>query len=276
MEIHKIPKDFNIRTVMNSGQCFGIDELGGNPGTYVVRSGNTVCYITEEESEYAIRYIPGYWIYWKSFFHIDDFHYQECLNFYKKSDNVFLQDCAYYSDGMIILKQDLWETIVSFIISQRRSIPSIKSSLSRLRDNFGDICSVDHGDFCFHKFPSPEKLLTYSVEEIQEKSGIGYRAPYLHKAANWYIANKDRLKSSKSYEESLDMLEEIKGVGDKVASCICLFGLNHSDAFPVDVWIQRVLDKNLISDSDIESAPDKGFLQQIIFYYTINHKNHFK
>ena len=276
MAIYEIPKSrLNLDTIMQSGQCFSISKKGY---IFEILSSDKAAYAIDSGNIYYIHYKEGSWDYWNSYFRLDTIHFKCCQSEFLNSQNEFIRRCAMYSDGMIILKQDLWEMIVSFIISQRRSIPSIKSSLARLRTNFGKERSFiisDDLSFQYHEFPNPTEILSNPVESIQEQTGIGYRAPYIKDAAEWFIENHHKLKSSKSYDESMELLKQIRGVGDKVASCVCLFGLNHTDSFPIDVWIQRVLDKELISRTDIEIASDKGFLQQIIFYYVINHKDQF-
>lgn len=271
----------DLDTIMMSGQCFSIRKFQSSKdssGSYEVLSADKACLIFNKEDYYNILHEDSDWTYWQEYFRVDTNHFHWCTKKYLHSGNAFIRKCMEYSKGMVILKQDLWEIIVSFIFSQRRNIPSIQSSLNRFRENFGEFERKSYQsliDMEYHKFPTPEIVLSSSVDDIQEKTGIGYRAPYVASAAKWFLENHEKLEQSQSYEESKELLMQIHGVGEKVANCVCLFGLNHMDSFPVDVWIQRVLDKHLISEADIESAPDKGFLQQIIFFYVINHKDQF-
>jgi N-glycosylase/DNA lyase len=181
----------------------------------------------------------------------------------------------------VILQQDLWETIVSFIVSQRKSIPAIKSSLEKLRRTFGQRCEVhlpDDSIIEYYTFPSPQDILYHEVtaDDINKACGVGYRAEYILDAARWFLDYEyHTLDLGNSYEEHLSALKEIKGVGDKVANCICLFSLGDLNSFPIDVWIQRALDKELFTLEEVDDLEYRGFIQQVIFFYIINHKEEF-
>lgn len=277
-----IPKCWvNIDTVMNSGQCFSISKI--DDAIYQVLSAESCAYVLTDSSDSLLEVIHPDGENWFRYFG-KALSGASILKDLGQSSNEFIRECAEYSNGMIILCQDLWETVVSFIISQRRSIPSIRSSLNRIRKRYGalkhfpedgNITPIKFPDF--YSFPGPDVLSKVSVDELNREAGLGYRAEYVIEAAKWFCNsdNVDRLLSASSYEEHMEILKEIKGIGDKVANCICLFALEDAGAFPVDTWIQRALDKGVFTLEDVKNYPYKGFVQQVIFYYIINHKEQF-
>lgn len=140
--------------------------------------------------------------------------------------------------GIRIVNQDSWEALCSFVISQQNNIKRIKGIISRLCRTYGDeICSG------FYSFPSAEKLSTLTVEDF-ERLGTGYRAKYLEKLSKDVASGKIDLNKIKSLslDEARKELLNIYGVGIKVANCALLFGFGFYDAFPVDVWMKRVME----------------------------------
>lgn len=262
----------NISTVMNSGQVFSIDKV--NENAYRVLSADKCLIIKEDDSLFDKGYYyEGDKEYWDNYFNSTSrYSVQQAA----RSNNKFLYKCAKYSKGMVILKQDLWETLISFIVSQRKNIPAIKSSLNRIREKFGRIKTDPMGN-PYHTFPTAEELKDVTLDDLQDL-GLGYRDEYILDAIHWWNTYYDTHKNAFELNDGelhMKLLKEIKGVGDKVANCVCLFALNDLDAFPVDVWIQRALDKGLFAMEEIEEYQDKGVIQQIIFYYVINHKEEF-
>lgn len=271
-----IQKDkININTVINSGQIFSFEKISDN--LIRIFSDNKCCVMREDADGYICYIDSGLEdnIYWKNYFNLSSGDVlQEIL---ENETNEFLRKCAEYSKGMVILKQDLWEMIISFIISQRKSIPAIKTSLQKFREKFGEECEDSLG-YIYYTFPTAEMLDGITFYDLQGL-GLGYRDKYILDAIRWWNENYEKYKEeleSDNRERHMEILKQIKGIGDKVANCICLFALNDLDAFPVDVWIQRVLDSRLFTMKEIEKYKDKGMVQQIIFYYVINHKDEFK
>lgn len=140
--------------------------------------------------------------------------------------------------GIRILNQDSWEALCSFIISQQNNIKRIKGIISRLCKTYGE--EVCEG---FYSFPSAQRLSTLTVEDF-EALGTGYRAKYLEKLSKDVVSGKIDLKKIKalSLDEARKELLNIFGVGIKVANCALLFGFGFYDAFPVDVWMKRVME----------------------------------
>lgn len=192
-----------------------------------------------------------------------------------------IKKAAEYGGGIRILKQEFWEALVSFIISQNNNIPRIKGCIESLATSFGERI----GEYCgkeYFAIPEPEVLAALSVEELAV-CRLGYRAPYLIETARKVIAEggkeavEARLKKCESFDEAVRELRAFTGVGPKVASCVALFGLGFLDAFPIDVWMRRVMhrlygidEKNVQQMSSLarESfAPYGGVAQQYLFYY---------
>lgn len=187
-----------------------------------------------------------------------------------------LKEAIKYGYGIRILKQDVWETLISFIISANNNIPRIKNTIEKLCRRFGK--KIEYNGNIYYDFPLPHRFVALDEQEIQE-CGCGYRTRYIRSAAGIVtrkemdfhtIENLDTDSGRKS-------LMHFQGVGPKVADCILLFSMGKHDAFPVDVWIKRVMEhfylKNDTSLKEIkEFASSKfgefaGFVQQYLFYY---------
>ena len=176
--------------------------------------------------------------------------------------------------GLRVLNQDPWEALISFILSANNNVRRIRSLVEALCGALGDIFALD--GHVLHGFPSPERLA--SCEESMLRSlGVGYRAPYLIGTARavldgfplWRLREMD-------YFEAHRLLTSLPGVGDKVADCVLLFGCGQTSAFPVDVWVEKLLKswfgvcgcsrKKLMLQSRELLGPNAGLLQQFLFH----------
>lgn len=178
------------------------------------------------------------------------------------SENKILYDAAVSSSGIRILKQEPFEALCSFIISQNNNIPRIKGIIERLCENFGEKC--EHG-YCF---PSAEALSVLSPEDLAPIRS-GFRAKYIIDAAKKVASGEIDLENLKnlSYDEAQIILLKIKGVGPKVADCALLYGCGHIEAFPKDVWIKRALTEYFGGEIPSCAEENAGIAQQYIFYY---------
>ena len=155
-------------------------------------------------------------------------------------------------EGLRIFKQDPFQCMISFIISSNSNIQKIKTSLEKITKKFGVNVEIENKEFFL--FPKPEKLANASIEEIK-KCGVGYRAPFIKQAAEMIFSKKIDLE----YLEKLDYKEAkkniclIPGVGNKVADCILLFSLNKLEAFPLDTWMIKILEKYYSNEFKIET-----------------------
>ena len=155
-------------------------------------------------------------------------------------------------EGLRLFNQDPFQCMISFIISSNSNIQKIKCSLEKISKKFGTKLVVQNEEF--YLFPKPEKIAKASIDEIKT-CGVGYRAPFIKEAAKMVTLKKinfEYLKNS-DYNETKRNLRLIPGVGNKVADCIMLFSLNKLDAFPLDTWMIKILEKYYSNEFHIET-----------------------
>ncbi len=178
-----------------------------------------------------------------------------------------LKEAADYAPGIRILKQDPWEAVCSFIISQNNNIPRIKGIIARLCENFGDkISGTD-----FFSFPSAKKIASLSEEDLAVIRS-GFRAKYILAGAN--AALKDGFLESMytlPIDEARKKIKTVKGIGPKVADCALLYGFHRTECFPVDVWMKKAMEKLLPDVDPSIFGTDAGIAQQYIFHYSRMH-----
>ena len=171
------------------------------------------------------------------------------------------------ADGIRILRQEKWETLVSFIISQNNNIGRIKKIIERICEKFGEPFVQDGKTY--YDFPTPEALKNAGKENIFS-CGTGFRDKYIVDCAEKVCSGEINLEevSKQNTEEAMQTLCSIKGVGPKVASCALLFGFHRTESFPIDVWIKRVLEKYSSNGIDLKNIGNfGGIAQQYLFYY---------
>ena len=212
---------------------------------------------------------------WKPYLDLDR-DYGKIVKSIDKNDE-YLMAAAGFGRGIRILKQDIFETTISYIISQRRSIPSITTSVERISKLSGRKIKAPKLTEPFVKpleneyfaFPTPEELNRLPFKDL-ENTGVGYRAPYIARAAEEFASGKmdPKTLAKLSDEDLYKALTSMYGVGTKVANCIMLFAFARTGRFPVDVWIQRIEDKYYNGHFDCSPYPDTaGIMQQFMFYY---------
>ena len=170
-------------------------------------------------------------------------------------------------DGIRILRQDEWEALCSFIVSQNNNIGRIKKIIARMCEKFGE--PFESGGKIYYSFPSAEALACASEIDIFS-CGTGFRAKYISDAAKKVASGEINLESISSLDDENARAELMKicGVGPKVANCTLLFGFHRLSSFPIDVWIKRVLDKYYKNGIDLGDLGDyAGVAQQYLFYY---------
>ena len=202
--------------------------------------------------------------FWSDYFDLQT-DYSEIKRRILATNDKYLIESVNFGLGLRILRQDLWEVMVSFIISQQNNIPRIKNCLKKLCEINGE------------RFPTPTDFLNFREKDL-DSIKLGYRKNYLLKISE-SVSNGsfdlEKLKKMK-YSESLEYLKTLHGVGDKVANCIALFGLHQIEAFPVDVWIKRILEVRYHNDFSLErwNLQDiGGIVQQYMFFYERSLKN---
>jgi N-glycosylase/DNA lyase len=206
---------------------------------------------------------------WKDYFDLE-YDYHHLVETLRTGKDSFLQSAAEYGKGIRILRQDFFEMMISFIISQNKNIPSIKSSVEALCRRYGTpiIAAVGKED-SYYAFPTPQQLARATKEELRELK-VGYRDEYILQASRAVadgLLDLSHIQSC-SYEEASKALRQIHGIGEKVANCICLYGLHHIEVFPIDVWIKRILEEVYRNEFDLQLYEGQaGIIQQYMFYY---------
>lgn len=209
-----------------------------------------------------------------------------------RTDSEWLRSAAEEAKGIIILKQEPWETLFSFIISQNNNIPRIRKIIRSVCSEYGKNLSEEAGladcplakEGCYpgcegcrscgicYSFPTPAQVL--ETPEGLLPSHPGFRYKYLIDAARRVdegLVRLEEIEERASYEYTVERLKEILGVGDKVASCVALFGFSNLEAFPIDVWMKRAIDVYFDGKLDPKSlGPYAGVAQQYIFHYIRN------
>ena len=183
----------------------------------------------------------------------------------------YFDACRSFGEGIRILRQEKWEVLCSFIISQCNNIPRIKGIVEALCREFGQPVSLD--GMQMYTFPSAEAVAALSAEDLAVIRS-GYRARYILDAARAVSAGETELEAlaKVSRRDALAGLLKLNGVGVKVANCVLLFGLGHMSGFPVDVWMKRALTAHFPKDFNPDSFGEyAGLAQQYIFYYAREH-----
>lgn len=245
------------------GQCFrwNADEAGvytgvaGGRAARIHTVGNEV-YIKTTQEEFDA--------FWSEYFDLSRDYETIRKGF---GGGSYLKECVEYGTGIRILRQDGWEALCSFILSQCSNIPRIKKSVETLCREFGDEFIYDGESF--HSFPSAQTLSVLSERDLAPLR-CGYRAGYLLGAARSVASGETDLTALCAADcgSALCALQALDGVGIKVASCTALFGLGYLEAFPVDVWMKRALRAHFPPGFDPKTlGPYAGIAQQYIFYY---------
>ena len=268
-----ITDDFDLKKIADSGQCFRFNEVTGDDGQkrYSVAALNRHVFVKElGQDKYDFDCSEDeFENFWKRYFDLDT-SYSDIRSRIDKKKDSYLFAASEYGRGIRILRQDPWEMLISFIISQRKNIPAIKASIEKLCALAGDVICED--DVCgkIYSFPTPKQLSALSLEELTGCS-LGYRDKYVHQAALDVVSGAVDLSALEKVNDDQLMEELLKlfGVGVKVANCEILFGYHRLDAFPKDVWINRVLDTRYPDGFPFDDyAPYNGVMQQYLFFYS--------
>ncbi|EGL37278.1 hypothetical protein HMPREF9124_0883 [Oribacterium sp. oral taxon 108 str. F0425] len=169
-----------------------------------------------------------------------------------------------------MLRQDPFETLLTFILTQRKSIPAIRSSVEKLCERFGEKQYSKVEEKEVYLFPRAEALQNADFSECS----LGYRAPFVRDAVERVLEKRLDLRALDKVptEELLFKLMEVHGVGIKVAACVALFAYSRMDIIPEDVWMKRIWDKAYCGENPYLNDPDGGIIQQYLFHYAIHHK----
>lgn len=263
----QIQDDFDLGKIASCGQCFRAKMF--EDGIYRFITGDHVLYIKETaEQEFAISCDISEWEnVWTCYFDIK----RDYRSIYEMEHgkHEFVQKAMDCGRGLRVLRQDPWEMILTFIISQRKSISAISRSVEALAKRYGHQIETEYE--VIHTFPTPEEIGQATAEELKE-CGLGYRVPYIVDAIEKVTSGNLDLNVISGYsdEELFQELQTVYGVGKKVANCICLFAYGRTACVPVDVWIERAIQKECGGESPFSLFEENaGIIQQYIFYYKI-------
>ena len=258
--------------IFECGQCFRWHEQDGG---YTGVVGNKVLHVTQQGSSIILKGTTKeeFQSFWCHYFDLNRDY--GLIKDVLKKDNIM--ECAVkFGFGIRLLQQDIWETLVSFIISANNRIPMIKRTIEKLCSGYGS--AVEKWGKTFFTFPTPEKLAGLSEKELA-LCGCGYRSQYIIKTAQRIASSKFDLESIKDmdYGEARRAIMELPGVGPKVGDCVLLFSGDKPEAFPIDVWIKRIMEyfyfpkgasMKKIHDFAMEYFGSlAGFAQQYLFFY---------
>lgn len=268
--------DFTLSQILECGQCFHFDKL--DEEVYeVVAFGRAV---KMEQTDKVLRIygssMEDYEGIWKLYLDMDN-DYGLIRQSVIKADGA-LKTAVDEKSGIHILNQDFFETLISFIVSQNKSIPQIKQCVKNISHRFGDEVIGYNGE-AFYVFPDVQRLHDATEEELRECK-VGFRAPYIKNATEAVYSGavtKEKLDEL-DIAQARELLMTIKGVGEKVANCVLLFGLGRREAFPVDVWMKRIMEQMYFDGKDTKKqdieafAVNKfgdlgGYAQQYLFDY---------
>ena len=276
----KNPKSFELKDIFECGQCFrwNIEKDGSYTGIF-------------KENIINVQKI-GNDIYFKGICNGDikeiiEDYFDLNRDYEKIKEKLSLIDenmriSTEYGRGIRILNQDLWETIISFIISANNNIPRIKGIIERLSEKYGN--EISWNGKIYYTFPTPEQLKNVTVQDYRSL-GLGFRDIRLFETTKMVLDKKVDLNSLYNENDTKRVREELlklSGVGPKVADCILLFSdLKRFDVFPIDVWVRRVMnelyikndDETKVSKKEIEKLANEkfgniqGLAQQYLFYW---------
>lgn len=270
---------FNLKHIFECGQCFRWNKE--EDGSYTGVFKNNVLNVKAENGNIIFKGICNGNIKDIVIDYFDlDTDYGKIKDELKKVDK-YLEESINFGSGIRILNQDLWEMLISFIISANNNIPRIKGIIERMSKKYGK--EIIYNKKTYYTFPTAQELSKASIEDLRSL-GLGFRDKRIYETTQKIKNNEFNLEQIKEIKDTnliREKLETLPGVGPKVADCILLFGLKRFEVFPIDVWVRRVMndlyikkeDETKVNKKEIEElAKTKyknlaGIAQQYLFYW---------
>ena len=271
--------DFDLGQTLECGQAFHFEKTGEQD--YIVVAMNRMLHVAQTTAGGKVNLIfyntsaEDFENVWNDYFDFDTdyaFIKSELLKMDER-----LREAIDSKWGVHILNQDFFEMLMSFIISQNKQIPQIKELVFRISKFYGKKLGEYNGK-AYYSFPDVNECEVITEEDFRNMK-TGFRAPYLYDAAKKCkegMYSVDILRGLND-DEVMECLKQIKGVGEKVASCVMLFGLGRRSAFPVDVWMKRIMERVYFGEDTkkeviMEFAKKRfgelgGYAQQYLFYF---------
>ena len=281
-QIYKINniKSFEPKHIFDCGQCFRWNEMAD--GSYTGTFGRNVLNVKKENKDISFKGLEDGNIedICNKYFYLDR-DYEKIKKDLSKIDNN-MKTSINYGEGIRLLNQDLWETIISFIISANNNIPRIKGIIDRISKTYGEKIVWEGKEY--YTFPTPKQLSKATIEDLR-KLGLGFRDVRVYETTKIINAKKvdlEKLHKEENTQHVREILLTLPGVGPKVADCILLFStLKRLEVFPIDVWVRRVINELYIKNENEEKVNKKeieqlakqkygnlaGIAQQYLFYW---------
>lgn len=255
-------RDFSLPQTLDCGQCFRWQSVNEEQTVWKGIALGRLLTIEKQEEDVFFFYPcteEEFYRLWVPYFDLER-DYGEIKT--QLSKDPIMEEAIAYAPGIRVLRQDGWETLCTFIISQNNNIKRIRGIVERFCTLLGK--PIDGG----YDFPTPEQVATATLEDLAPLRA-GFRAKYLLDAAQKVQSGQLRLEHLPSlpYAEAQAELRQIYGVGPKVADCTLLFGFGRMDAFPMDVWMKRVMQLLYPQGLPAEVLPYRGIAQQYLFHY---------
>lgn len=264
-------KDFDLAKTLQGGQTF---RFHNHDKGFIVITQKKIFFVSQENN--SLFYDGCEESFVKHYFNLD----YPIDEFYKQiQTNALFEDVRERARGIRILRQDVWETILTFLLSQNANMKKIRHNLESLSKKFGTKVHYKGEEF----FLTPP-LGSLNDQHAIINSSVGYRSQYIY-AVNHLLTPLwlQRLQTA-TYDEAKNRLLDIPGIGPKVAECICLYGLQHYESFPIDVWVKRAVE-DLYFKGKEQTIPTiqvfaqktfgkhRGMVQQYLFEWR-RHKPH--
>ncbi len=273
----------DVNKTFDCGQCFRFDRVvhSAHEAEYAgVAFGRHVSFASEGDTLYIYNSdMADFENIWSKFLCLDMDYSDIDRDIISRCRGTVMESAMEYGRGIRILKQDAFEAIISFIISQNNNIPRIKKLVEAISEKCGERIELDSGmekhtsgmsSLC--AFPTYEALLELGADGLFEMK-TGFRARYIYDAVSKIKSGEldvERISNISVTGDCINELCKVKGIGLKVASCAALFGMARYDAFPVDIWMRRVAEKYFPEDKNFDGSrfgKYAGIAQQYLFYY---------
>lgn len=273
---------FDLKQTLECGQCFRYESISDNE--YIVIAKNRMLHIKQKDNilffyNSTMEEVQTIWL---PYFDLNR-DYGAIKNWLNDRDSL-IGEAIEQKSGVRILNQDFFEMLITFIISQNKQIPHIMQIVERISERYGEYIDEWNGKR-YYSFPTPEALSKATEQDFLDMKA-GFRAKYLvdacRKAVSQELCENELLQMD--YEKALEKIQIVNGIGEKVGNCILLFGLGRREAFPIDVWMIRIMERlyfdKPVKKEEMQSFAKEhfgeygGYAQQYLFYYARD--NHVK
>lgn len=266
---------FDLKQTLECGQCFRYESISDNE--YIVIAKNRMLHIKQEGNilfffDSTMEEVQNIWL---PYFDLNR-DYGAIKKWLNDRDNL-IGEAIEQKSGVRILNQDFFEMLITFIISQNKQIPHIMQIVERISERYGEYIGEWNGKR-YYSFPTPEALSKATLQDFLDMKA-GFRAKYLVDACI-KVVNQELCENElrhMDYEDALKKIQIVNGIGEKVGNCVLLFGLSRREAFPIDVWMIRIMER-LYFDKPVKKEEMQlfakeqfgeygGYAQQYLFYF---------